>query len=180
MEKPLEERCPTCFHDLRGAQIPNTDPPKYYSSIIGVEISDLYDGTLFWECPYCNDRFHRFRPGTHLWKLAVPYVRRLDPSPAIFPKEKVVLSDDVTLVNVHNKLICADTYCSIHKPSEHPLNKMPRKFENDIILRVCSHGVTHPDPDALDWAQRTFGEDYAATLAEHGCCGARCCMTKGH
>jgi len=180
MEKPLQGRCPTCFHDLRGAQIPNTNPPEYYSRIIGIEIPAVYDGTLFWECPFCTARFHRFRQGTDLWKAAVPYVRRLNPAPVKFRKETVALDDGVTLTNVHNRLACEGEYCSIHHPSDHPLNKMPRKFKDGIVMRVCSHGVNHPDPDALAWAQRTFGAAYADTLTEHGCCGSRCCTRVGH
>lgn len=66
--------CPTCYTDLRGAVIPDTDPPQYYSHLIGVEISGVYDGVLYWECPYCQARFHRFRAGTDLWKKASRYV----------------------------------------------------------------------------------------------------------
>lgn len=178
MEKPLTEQCPTCYHDLRASLIPNTNPPEYYSQIIGIEIRGVYDGVLFWECPYCEDRFHRFRTGTDLWRKAAPYVQRL-PIEEVknlepLKKEKMSLGDEY-LVNVHNMAYCDGEFCAIHNPSEHPLNKSPRRFENGIILRICPHGVYHPDPDALHWAERTFGRATALSRGQHGCCGAQCC-----
>lgn len=31
--------------------------------VIGIEIRGLYDGVLFWLCPYCTHRWHRFPVG---------------------------------------------------------------------------------------------------------------------
>jgi len=73
LKQPHEE-CPICLTDLRGAVIPNTDPPEYYSHLRGIEIRGVYDGVLFWECPYCDARIHRFREGTDLWHKAELYV----------------------------------------------------------------------------------------------------------
>lgn len=180
MQRPLDEQCPTCYHDLRASIIPDTNPPEYYSRIIGVEIRGVYDGTLFWECPFCESRFHRFRQGTDLWRKAEPYVKKL-PIEAVkdlppLPKETVQLSDDETIVHVHNRAHCDGQFCAIHNPSDHPLSRMPRRFENGIILRLCSHGMYHPDPDALNFIERTFGRAVALSREEHGCCGASCCQ----
>lgn len=186
MEKPLEEQCPVCFHSLRGGQIPGSDPPEYYSRIVGIELPDVYDGVLFWECPFCDARFHRFRSGTDLWRMAEPYVRKLPSAEEIQKKlkealarherEKVLLGDDHLLINVHNRTYCEGDYCAIHRPSEHPLNKMPRKFQDGLIFRVCRHGVAHPDPDSLAWREGVDGDLLKAVARElHNCCGNTCC-----
>ena len=39
-----KERCDNCDADLTAGQ---------YSKVIGVEIPGVYDGVLYWECPYC-------------------------------------------------------------------------------------------------------------------------------
>lgn len=62
------ETCPHCNGDLRGAPIPQeyidkgyyADGVTHYSRIIGVEIPGVYDGCLFWMCPDCGGRWHRF------------------------------------------------------------------------------------------------------------------------
>lgn len=52
------------------------------TEIIGVEIWGQYDGVLYWECPACSHRWHRFPEGHYLHGRAVPYVERGDePSP---------------------------------------------------------------------------------------------------
>jgi hypothetical protein len=180
--KPLEEQCPTCFADLQASEIPGTDPVRHYSRLIGVEIPSVYDGVLYYECPFCTDRFHRFRDGTDLWRKADPFVRKL-PTETIQrildnqrKKHKVQLSDDLTLVNVHDPSLCEGQNCAIHGPSQHPLNKMPRTFHAGVVFRVCSHGVEHPDPDSIAWLQRSTGDATVPLIAAtHTCCGARCC-----
>jgi hypothetical protein len=44
------------------------------SRIIGVTIRGLYDGVLFWQCPDCEGRWHRWSKGDALWHRAEPYV----------------------------------------------------------------------------------------------------------
>lgn len=68
------EECPYCFIDLRGSQLPGTDPPQYYSKLMGIEVPGLYDGILYYECPSCQGKMHRFRKGTRERKLAEVYV----------------------------------------------------------------------------------------------------------
>lgn len=179
MENPLTEQCPICYTDLRGAPIPDTDPVRYYSHLIGVEIPWIYDGTLYYECPFCNSRFHRFNIETHaeLWHKAHPYVRNLTPKEVMPLKTRgrVRLSDDLALVYVHNPASCAGEYCAIHNPSHHPLCKSPRTFTNGLVQRVCSHSVAHPDPDALAWLKRTISWATAEHRAVHTCCPEKCC-----
>jgi hypothetical protein len=60
------ETCPHCGADLRGDPIPEEHRERYpsgethYSRTIGVEIRGVYDGVLFWLCPDCNFKWHRF------------------------------------------------------------------------------------------------------------------------
>lgn len=184
--KPLSERCPTCLADLRAAPIPNTDPPEYYSHLIGHEIPWLYDGVLFYECPFCYTRFHRFIPGSDLWRKADPYVRMLPDEEIIKIKAKrkrqrgtVQLDNGEVLYNVHNPNDCAGRPCAIHNPSNHPLKHSQRTFHDGVIFRVCSHNVEHPDPDSIAWL--TLASDdltVPAIASQHICCIARCCRER--
>lgn len=61
--------CPLC-----GADLAYEHDGKTYSHLIGVEIPGLYDGTLFWQCPFCEGRWHKFPEGHHYRKRAEPYV----------------------------------------------------------------------------------------------------------
>lgn len=68
------EVCPSplCAKDLNGGEIPRkyrregcygpyeeTDPPRYYSRVIAVEIQGFYDGIAYYMCPECNVVWHR-------------------------------------------------------------------------------------------------------------------------
>lgn len=55
------------------------DGPRHYSRMIGVEIPGVYDGVLYWACPDCGARWHRFKDegwGVDLHEAAAPYVER--------------------------------------------------------------------------------------------------------
>lgn len=41
---------------------------------IGVVIPGVHDGILFWECPFCHGRWHRYEPGHHLYARAVRHI----------------------------------------------------------------------------------------------------------
>lgn len=64
--------CPKCSADLRGTPIPQkyidagyyAPGTTHYSRTIGVEISGVYDGVLFWQCPDCGGRWHRWPEGS--------------------------------------------------------------------------------------------------------------------
>lgn len=83
--------CPICSADLRGEQIPQQyleagyygewqpeDGPRYYERTIGVEVQGVYDGMLFYQCPDCGGRWHRWPVGTRQHAAAIRYVNRLD------------------------------------------------------------------------------------------------------
>lgn len=63
----ITDICPHCEANLQGAPIPQEYIDKgwygdktHYSRIIGVEIREVYDGVLFWQCPDCGGRWQRF------------------------------------------------------------------------------------------------------------------------
>jgi hypothetical protein len=80
------EVCPSCKKDLRGPPIPEEylrqgsygewdgKTPRYYSQKIGIEIQGVYDGVLFWNCPFCDHKWHRWPEGHHLRRKAGFYV----------------------------------------------------------------------------------------------------------
>lgn len=175
----MHERCPMCFTNLRGALIPDSDPPQYYSHLEGIEIPGIYDGVLFWQCPYCDGRFHQFREGTDLWREAHPYVRRLQvdtrkPNTDKFEPGIYELEDGTILRNVHHPIRCAGTTCSIHRPSQHSMSAYPRTWQYGVVCRICPHGVVHPDPDAMAWRARVSD---GPVWGVHECCTAVCCGT---
>lgn len=52
--------CPECGKG-QGAEIPGS-PGDHYSDIIMVEIQGVYDGGLFYMCPFCDHLWHRWSP----------------------------------------------------------------------------------------------------------------------
>lgn len=82
------------------------------------------------------------------------------------------------IVNVHDEADeCREHGCVIHNPTDHPMSDFPTHWREatfyDIkpshMERICPHGVGHPDPDSLRYAQRHGLPD----LSVHGCDG--CC-----
>ena len=75
------ERCPLCRASLTAGRIPEESRGHYdegrthYSRRIGVEIRGVYDGVLYYECPDCGGRWHRFPVGHYLRERAEAYVK---------------------------------------------------------------------------------------------------------
>lgn len=61
--------CPGCEKSLV-----NIIDGRAYNLEVGIIIDGVYDGALFWECPYCGHRMHRFVEGTRQHTKAIPYV----------------------------------------------------------------------------------------------------------
>lgn len=82
--------------------------------------------------------------------------------------EPVTLTGGQVLL-VHHESLCRMGFCSVHRPSVHPLASAPLYWRSDrrIMERVCEHGIGHPDPD--DLKVRTWPSE-----AVHGCDG--CCQ----
>jgi hypothetical protein len=78
----VNEACPHCAADLRGSEIPVEWRASYapgathYSRMMGVEVQGAYDGVLYWQCPDCGGRWHRWAEGTRLHEVAKQYVER--------------------------------------------------------------------------------------------------------
>ena len=80
-EELMTELCPHCGAELTGAEIPESDRrvsgnQDHFSRKILVEVPEIYDGGLYWECPDCAGRWHRWPEGHHLRKVAEQYVQR--------------------------------------------------------------------------------------------------------
>lgn len=65
--------CPWCDSDQRDKPIPEEylkkgyygewsegDPPRYYWRTIMMEHPEVYDGGLYYQCPDCGERWHRW------------------------------------------------------------------------------------------------------------------------
>ena len=81
-------------------------------------------------------------------------------------------------IEVHERTQdCLDYGCCIHNPSDHIMVEWPMlyRFDRGLMERVCPHGIGHPDPDAIAYGMRKFGE--SADTGVHGCDG--CCIGKG-
>lgn len=61
----MSDVCPSCGEDLEYQVSKST-----YSRKIGVEIWGMYDGVLFWQCPLCDHRWHRWPEGHPLRERA--------------------------------------------------------------------------------------------------------------
>jgi Zn-finger nucleic acid-binding protein len=77
--------CPHCDTDLRASRIPQdaidqglygppTTEPKYYYNTIGHVERGVYDGVLYWSCPACGGKWHRFPEGHYLRTRAEKFV----------------------------------------------------------------------------------------------------------
>ena len=71
---------------------------------------------------------------------------------------------------VHPSKNCEGERCLIHNPTDHIMRDWPIVLrETGLIERTCSHGIGHPDPDSVDYLNRTIGKGWGV----HGCDG--CC-----
>jgi len=79
------ELCPLCGADLKGAPIPQEYIDKgyygektHYSRSIMVEIRGVYDGGLYFVCPDCGGKYHRWPEGDWRHDKAKEYVDATD------------------------------------------------------------------------------------------------------
>lgn len=88
----------------------------------------------------------------------------------------VIFLHDGTTLETHGPRFCMeDDNCCIHNPSVHALDHAPLNWRSDrgLMERMCSHGIGHPDPDALAFRARGKSESWARADSVHGCDG--CC-----
>jgi hypothetical protein len=71
--------CPRCAANLRGEATPRagggSQAPTHYSRVIGVVVSEVYDGVLLWMCPECGGKWHRWPEGTDRHAAAERYMQ---------------------------------------------------------------------------------------------------------
>lgn len=73
--------------------------------------------------------------------------------------------------------------CAFHAPSDHPLKDAPLNWRSGLspfdgrrlLERLCEHGVGHPDPDGLAFANQNLPKGQEPDTGVHGCCLSRCC-----
>jgi len=77
------------------------------------------------------------------------------------------------VIGVHDGHDCRGKYCVIHNPSEHHMVTWPTHWRGDrqLMERLCTHGIGHPDPDHLD----NIPAGRRSWESVHGCDG--CCIT---
>ena len=80
------------------------------------------------------------------------------------------IARELSLVQVHNPLVCVGRGCSVHHPSEHHMRAWPMVWRSwhGYFERTCPHGIGHPDPDDMTYLKSVGRED-----GVHGCDG--CC-----
>src|SRR5262245_54980631 len=71
MGKRVNETCPWCYRSLL-YRYPGSD--RTYNHAVPVRIPTVYPGYLYWECPYCEGKWHMFGEGTKLHEKAKRYV----------------------------------------------------------------------------------------------------------
>jgi hypothetical protein len=158
-----------------------------YGEAVGVRHSQFRaeDDGAEWYCPTCHDLEH----GEHLrdldlteqekWKLRhgphAIFDARYDEALYVAVVSQGVVYHDWNACSVLDapnggKL---EEACPFHYPSQHSMREWPIKIRtdrNNLVERLCEHGVGHPDPDSLAYLQAHLGvRDEGA----HGCDG--CC-----
>jgi len=80
---------------------------------------------------------------------------------------------------VHKAESCKlfDFACCVHNPSDHPLAtaQLNWRSDRDLMERICSHGIGHPDPDDIAFRRWVLAKpaEWVSAQAVHGCDG--CC-----
>lgn len=89
---------------------------------------------------------------------------------------RVKLPNGQIINNVHDESSCADRPCSIHHPSVHHMAGSSQRYDYDkvMMMRVCMHGVPHPDPDDKMMYRLSVSDEFADI--EHQCCSGWCCQ----
>jgi hypothetical protein len=133
------------------------------------------DRMLVLELDMIVNSFEWLRRTRLVWALYAELARRGEPLEAV----EAARADRFTLgtgeaVRIHPREECTGP-CVYHAPSGHPLHRAPVALgPSGFPLRVCQHGIGHPDVDAVAQVARTYGEEYAALERVHecdGCCG---------
>ena len=68
--------CPHCHSSLVYSYTGSNGVSREYSRAIGVEVPGTYDGILYWQCPDCGHRWHRWPVHSPMQYAAQPYIDR--------------------------------------------------------------------------------------------------------
>jgi hypothetical protein len=70
--------------------------------------------------------------------LALAYLADAGPSPGVHRH-----------IRMHSRTRCAGKPCAVHSPTAHHMRGWPLAWVHmpAVALRLCPHGVRHPDPD---------------------------------
>ena len=82
---PKLDACPYCGFGLNGDLIADKLGEKVaiecyggkdqrWRNEIGVEVSEVYDGTLYYQCPQCSGTWHRWSPESGFQEKAEQYI----------------------------------------------------------------------------------------------------------
>lgn len=89
-------------------------------------------------------------------------------------------SGEPMILKHHSANVCVPP-CAFHTPSDHPLKDAPLNWRSGLspydgrrlLERFCTHGIAHPDPDGLDFANDNLADGAEPDTGVHGCDG--CC-----
>lgn len=72
---------------------------------------------------------------------------------------------------VHGLHECHPHPCVVHNRTDHVLSSFPLRWDETrrVFLRICGHGVSHPDPDQRSYWSRS-GLLWKAVHSCDGCC----------
>lgn len=84
--------------------------------------------------------------------------------------DAVFMENGQVLLNIHPPEQCAGRPCTVHNPSQHHMASWKAHWEDHykIVLRECTHGVLHPDPDEVSF-RRDRGRPWHLASLEHDC-----------
>jgi hypothetical protein len=65
-------------------------------------------------------------------------------------------------INSHDESQCEAVTCPMHKRTDHHMRGFKQFFLHgwDIVVRVCPHGVKHPDPDDMYAMSSEYAENH--------------------
>lgn len=77
-----KDNCPHCGVSLIGKPIPKPalesggyGSATHYRRELGVKIQGAFDGVLFWQCPDCGGRWHRFDRTSRQYVTADKFIK---------------------------------------------------------------------------------------------------------
>lgn len=109
-----DQTCPVCHADWRGKKIQEKHREYYgnhthFSRLLAHEISDVYDGVLYWQCPDCKNNFPRF-------KRSVSEIKKLDDGIGISFEQIPVPSSVIGTKEIDGEIwVSVCSYCKDQK-----------------------------------------------------------------